>query len=146
MKKEIKKLKEQAKQLLSRIEELEAKEIDYSILNDEDVFYLKSYGGFEFLFKGSNFFYEKVKGYNFNEDYIFEGIICNKKDIADLRKATKEEHELYYKHYPRTIDVWIMLNKSKYGGIITYSYESEKEAESERSEYTIKIQKVTIPL
>ena len=60
MKTKIENLQKQLDELRAEFEESQKPEIDFSILNDEDVFYLKSKAGHEYTFTGRNPFSEKV--------------------------------------------------------------------------------------
>jgi len=90
------------------LEEIFGVEVDFSILNEEDVFYIEAISNysklaFSFVVKGKKFFEENV---NFVElensiersDY---GKTCDKENIVLLRKANKKEEEIHYKHFPQ---------------------------------------------
>lgn len=85
-------------------------DIDFSILNDEDVFYLRTGGNHKYLFKGKDPFNKKVKGFVLGGTRPFEDIICNKEDVIELRIATIEEQDLYNQKVDNLKDgdlVWI---------------------------------------
>lgn len=82
------------------LEKLLPKVLDFSILNDEDVFYMEVYG-YKYIFKGQDPFGSKVKGINCDTNTILENIICSKYLVDLLRKATKEEEAKYYSFYPK---------------------------------------------
>lgn len=109
------------KTLLERIEEAEnnlkelkelalkdpKKEVDFSILNDKDVFYMNAseiHFKYNCIFKGKNPFNEKVKIYNLLENKSSKNVICGKDEVIELRLATQEETELFYKHFPEEKD------------------------------------------
>lgn len=109
------------KTLLERIEEAEnnlkelkelalkdpKKEVDFSILNDKDVFYMNAsdiHFKYNCIFKGKNPFNEKVKIYNLLENKSSKNVICDKDEVIELRLATQEETELFYKHFPEEKD------------------------------------------
>lgn len=73
--------------------------VDFSILNDTDVFYLKTRQD-EYLFTGGNPITKDVKGRIVGSYYKFENRICDKNDVIELRKATDNEKEHYYTLYP----------------------------------------------
>lgn len=79
-------------------------EIDFSILNDEDVFYIKGNHS-EYLFKGKNLFESSIQSLNILNKhdcyYYKDSGPFIKSNITEIRKATKEEQELYYTHYPQ---------------------------------------------
>ena len=78
--------------------------IDFSILNDEDIFYVNvcidpEYN-YEYLFVGKNPFTQNVPFLNLEDDRAETWSICSKNDVKILRKATLEEIELYRQYYP----------------------------------------------
>ena len=75
-------------------------EINFNILNDEDVFIIKTDSGM-YLFKGSDPFNTKVLSYHCLDNFKFENIICSKEDVIELTKATEEEEQFYYTQYPK---------------------------------------------
>lgn len=120
------------KTLLERIEEAEntlkwlkeialkenKKEVDFSILNDKDVFYMNAseiHFKYNCIFKGKNPFNEKVKIYNLLENKSSKNVICGKDEVIELRLATQEQAELFYKHFPEEKDnfpkTWEGLNQ-----------------------------------
>lgn len=74
--------------------------VDFNILNDEDVFWLEA-KSLSYLFKGSDPFTKPVKGYSYYNRKGFECGICQKSSVKTLRKATKQEEELYYSIWPK---------------------------------------------
>lgn len=74
-------------------------EVDFSILNDTDVFYLKSKQD-DYLFTGGNPITKKVKGCIVEDGYKFIDRICDKNNVMELRKANDIEKEYYYALYP----------------------------------------------
>lgn len=73
-------------------------DIDFSILNDKDIFYLKSKVlGFEYeyLCKGGNPFEETVKGFDLKKEERFKNVCSTKDCIIEFRLATEEERELF---------------------------------------------------
>lgn len=80
------------------IDEIFGKDIYFNILNDEDVFYIKS--SYPYLFKGKDPFETKVNGLDLLDKKKFENRVCHKDNVEELRKATEAEKELYYVFYP----------------------------------------------
>lgn len=70
--------------------------IDFSILNNTDIFYLKAVG-FKYLFKGKDPFSRKpgVKIYSYYNERVETNKLCDKEAVKELRKATPEEIALY---------------------------------------------------
>lgn len=76
--------------------------IDFSILNDKDVFYLKTKSGNPFVFKGDPFKVNSYTGYDVNLSTKLTAYvgICGRNQVVELRKANEDEIELYNRHYP----------------------------------------------
>lgn len=77
--------------------------VDFSILNDEDVFYIKTIEEREFIFKGEHPFSGYVWGLVYSKDKeltTFFNMICDRRNVAELREATKTEKLLFYSSYP----------------------------------------------
>lgn len=75
------------------------KERDFSILNDNDVFFIKTKGDFSYLFKGGNPFTESVNIACLATNKSVCAVLCEPEDVVELRKATEEEIAIYNKHY-----------------------------------------------
>ena len=73
--------------------------VDFSILNDTDVFYLKSKQD-DYLFTGGNPITKKVKGCIVEDGCKFIDRICDKNNVMELRKANDIEKEYYYTLHP----------------------------------------------
>ena len=73
--------------------------VDFGIINDTDVFYLKTRQD-EYLFTGGSPITKKVKGRTMGTWYKFKDKICDKDSVVELRKATDKEKEHYYILYP----------------------------------------------
>lgn len=117
-------------------------EIDFSILNNTDVFWCDIDVNDKFaVFKGNPFnpkhkclFLDTMNKYGINEGVE----LCAKNEIMSLRKATEEECELFYKHFPEERPkrkVWIEIYEDKYGDIdfIICNSKSELEIEKQRT-------------
>lgn len=107
---ELNKISLEIEEALARINAVkeEKKEVDFSILNDNDVFFIysamKDIKG-RFVFKGINPFTEKVKNIDLDvEDSYGVQRLCDKENVLELRLATPEESELFYKHFPEEKD------------------------------------------
>ena len=70
--------------------------VDFGIINDTDVFYLKSKQD-DYLFTGGNPITKKVKGCIVEDGCKFIDRICDKNNVMELRKANDIEKE-YYLH------------------------------------------------
>lgn len=75
--------------------------VDFSILNDEDVFYLKTECGYKYLFKGEDPFNPNVDFFDLDFKLIGFGKLCEKDEVAELRKANKEQQELFNSKFPK---------------------------------------------
>ncbi len=74
--------------------------LDFSILNDEDVFCLIA-GTHIFLFKGSNPFDNPIKGLCYSPYYYrINTRICSKESVTYISKASDIQKHLFFKHYP----------------------------------------------
>lgn len=104
-------------------------EIDFDILNDKDVFYIETKGSNEWLTQGKPFEKNKIN----NTLDICEEIkytkekLCNEEIVTTLRKATKEEEALFYKHFPKKQKIWIEVYRGSDGRISVMKYYSEEE-------------------
>lgn len=79
--------------------------IDFSILNDEDVFHLEI-SNYRYLFKGKEPFKNKVKVVSVSgSDCSYTSTICYKEDVTRLSKANEEQKELFFKHFPEERDM-----------------------------------------
>ena len=122
--------KEIIKQLESLLEKLKKEEtkpeIDFSILNDIDIFYISYIGGNDYLFVGENPYQDDVITYCISSQEKYNTKFCNKHHVKELRKATQEEIALYRQHYPVKQKVWIEVYKvnSSLGVRIHYSTKS----------------------
>lgn len=74
--------------------------VDFSILNDTDIFYVQC--GDPWLAKG--YFLDRTK---FNKHLNIhtknsykDNALCKKDSVKGLRRATLEEQELFYSHFP----------------------------------------------
>ena len=74
------------------------KDIDFNILNDKDVFYVR-YSNGEHLFKGNAFNIE-ANIYTITNQYSLK-IKLNNLKAQELRLATEKERKLYYLVYPQ---------------------------------------------
>lgn len=73
--------------------------VDFSILNDVDVFYVGTNNGYEFIFIGNKFWYEVPQGLNISNNSKITSKICTKDDVIELRPATRKETIRYLKEY-----------------------------------------------
>lgn len=73
--------------------------VDFSILNDEDVFYMKSLNDNEFIFKGKDPV-KIVYGYSPHSGKFINNIVCNLDEIAELRFAKEKEINIFYEKHP----------------------------------------------
>ncbi len=118
----IEKVIEQITKLQNYIEEhfLQKKEeIDFSILNDTDVFYIDCGYKNQFLFIGKDPTSLKVLGFDLSNNETFNNVCCDKKDVIELRKATDEEIALYRKHYPIKYKCIIYISQDIEGNLYT---------------------------
>ena len=105
-------------------------------MNDTDVFYCKATENNEYLFIGDNPFDTEIKRYSYLGG-SFISKLCYKEDVKELRLATKEEQELYYKHWPKfpkdgqlcivrdsTDDGWILRYSNGKGEFYSYGEKS----------------------
>lgn len=77
-------------------------EIDFSILNDTDVFYVKCDTGNDYLFKGKDAFTKCTQTTNIlslKDNTKSINWICGNEAVKELRLATKEEIELFNQHF-----------------------------------------------
>lgn len=77
-------------------------EIDFSILNDTDVFYVECKSGNTYLFKGKDAFTKCTQTTNIlslKDNTKSINWICENEDVKELRLATKEEIELFNQHF-----------------------------------------------
>ena len=77
-------------------------EIDFSILNDTDVFYVKCDTGNDYLFKGKDAFTKDTKTTNIvtlRDNTKSINWICENEDVKELRLATEKEIELFSQHF-----------------------------------------------
>lgn len=75
--------------------------IDFSILDDEHIFYTKTINDFEYLSKGSEIFTVNGKAKVYDKDSIkATGWICYENDVVEFRYANQEEIKTFYKFYP----------------------------------------------
>lgn len=90
--------------------------VDFSILNDTDVFYLLTgYSGY--LFKGCDPFNKKVEFYSFFYEDKGINIICEKRNVIQLRLANKEELKIWEEYYPsKKVKVGDHVVTSNYDG------------------------------
>lgn len=103
-------------------------EIDFNILNDKDVFYIETKYGSEWITKGKPFEVDegnKTLDKSTKCRYTKE-ILCGKESVTTLRKATNEEIELFYTHFPKKQKIWIEVYRELNGGINMCKYESEE--------------------
>lgn len=101
-------------------DEIFGHDIDFSILNDTDVFYIKSRIGGEGLFKGSKPFEQNTYCYSITMGAKNErkARICKKEDVIQLRLANEEELKIWEEQYPS--------QKVKVGDcVITFNYWDE---------------------
>ena len=73
--------------------------VDFSILNDEDIFHLKTFTNNNYLFKGRNPFTAEVQTVSLKYQTKVLNRICEEHEVVELRLATEEESKLYYQHY-----------------------------------------------
>lgn len=90
--------------LLDELFEKDEVEIDFSILNEFDIFYVKNPNGTGCLCRGGSLFENNEKkcqilslktGY-----YGYTYTLCDKKDVKEFRLATYEEQILFFKAFP----------------------------------------------
>ena len=113
--------------LLNELKKEEDKpKVDFSILNDEDVFYLKTKSGYRYLFIGRDPINTSVAIYSYIQNEKRYNAICNKESILELRKATDEEIALYRKYYPVKQKVWIEIYKNKFDIILSATHTTEE--------------------
>lgn len=77
-------------------------EIDFSILNDTDVFYVECKSTNKYLFKGKDAFSSAIqttKIFNFQTNGTEINWVCGNKDVKELRLATEKEIELFNQHF-----------------------------------------------
>jgi hypothetical protein len=125
------------KDLEKRIERLEErlhtqddpKEVDFSILNDDDVFYMKFTDGESAVFKG-----KLLSKCVSSRQCIYSntGMDCGLSEftfdyIKSLRLATPDEKELFYKHFPKKRKVWIEVWENEDGYIWADAFDKETE-------------------
>lgn len=71
-------------------------------ISEDEVYYLETKSKSSCLFLGGNPTNKRVRGINLTaNNELFEDLICYERFIKTLRKATEEEKEIYYKHYPK---------------------------------------------
>lgn len=103
-------------------------EIDFDIINDTDVFYVETIGGNKWLMQGKPFERcedNKILNKSTKYKHIKEKL-CSKESVTALRKATKEEEQLFYKHFPKKQKIWIDVYRGKDGRISVMGYYSEE--------------------
>jgi hypothetical protein len=77
-------------------------EIDFSILNDTDVFYVKCKSGYEYLFKGKDAFTKyttTTKIVTLKDNIRSENWLCENEDVKEFRLATEKEIELFNQNF-----------------------------------------------
>lgn len=77
-------------------------EIDFSILNNIDVFYVECKSGNTYLFKGKDAFTKDTKTtkiFTFQTNRTEINWVCAEEAVKELRLATKEEIELFNQHF-----------------------------------------------
>jgi hypothetical protein len=132
------------KDLEKRIERLEErlhtqdypKEVDFSILNEDDVFYVKFTDGRSAVFKGELLskcvssrqciYSHTRKDYGLNE-FTFDY-------IKSLRLATSDEKELFYKHFPKKRKFWIEVWENQDGDIWSSTFDTETELKASKKD------------
>ena len=114
---------------LAKLKEEDKPKVDFSILNDKDVFYIKNNSDYDYIFVGKDPINSKVHFLNPRHMYIGQNQLCHRRNVIELRKATDEEIALYRKHYPVKQKVWIEVYKTVHGDITNIIHESEKDLE-----------------
>lgn len=130
------------KQLESLIETLKQSEtktkVDFSILNDEDIFYMNvcidPEDNYEYLFIGKDPFSKDVPFLNLEDNRVDTWNICAEENVKELRKATPEEIALYMQYYPTKQKIWIEVYKSDKGRIGAVCCNTKEDLEQALSE------------
>lgn len=117
-------------------EKLVKNEIDFSILNKTDVFYVETEDN-EYLFKKKENGY--IKAYDLKTDRAIEETYLNGSNIVELTIASPQLKVLFLSHFPEKTKVWIEVYKTSGGKIQTCTHYSQKEAEFYNTKSTLEI-------
>lgn len=81
-------------------DEIFGNDVDFSILNDTDVFYLKTKKRQAFLFRGCDPFCRNTEFYCLEYKYTGKNKLCGRENVAQLRLANEDELKIWEEHYP----------------------------------------------
>jgi len=118
-------------------EKFAEKEIDSNIINDFDVFYVKTTDNDEYLFKKKENGY--IKAYDLKTDRAIEETYLNGSNIVELTIASPQLKVLFLSHFPEKTKVWVEMYRTSSGKIQSCTHYSKKEAEFYNTKTTLEI-------
>lgn len=75
--------------------------VDFSILNNDDIFYIVTGTASDWLSKGDFLAIDKSKHMSLSNLGVYRSnALCSRESVKKLRKATPEEYETFYKAFP----------------------------------------------